>query len=169
MEFIMDLKTLIFFSRKTKQNGTISIEFVATVPILIILILFFLEMCRMISLCAAIDLALAESGRYTARASISDHQYKQQFISDLKKRNKSLFNYFLPSAYDGDKGIDVNVTYCASLQDIINNNCNDNSTLKLAIYNINYNYKPLFLSLPNSIKNKISFHRKIVYIQELSR
>lgn len=169
MEFIMDLKKLMLFSRKTKQNGIISIEFVAAVPILIILLLFFLEMCRMISLCAAIDLALAESGRYTARASITDRQYKQQFIWDLQNRKTSLFNYFLPSAYDSNKGIDVNVTYCATLQDIIKNNCNDNSTLKLAIYNINYNYKPLFLSLPNSIKNKISFHRKIVYVQELSR
>lgn len=165
----MYLKTLMLFSRKTKQNGIISIEFVAAVPILFILLLFFLEMCRMISLCAAIDLALAESGRYTARASISDRQYRQQFMQDLRNRTNSLFNYFLPSAYDGDKGINVNVTYCASLQDIINNNCNDNRTLKLAIYNINYDYKPLFLSLPNSIKNKISFHRKIVYVQELSR
>lgn len=164
----MDCKTLLFFKRKSKQNGIISIEFVMAVPILFILLMFFLEMCRMISLCAVIDLAIAESGRYTARTNISADGYKATFIKHLKG-TKSLFNYFLPSAYDSDKGIDINVTYCASIPDIINRKCNNDSSLKFAIYNINYDYKPLFLSLPSVINEKISFHRNIVYVQEALR
>lgn len=169
MEFIMDCEILTVVRRKAKQNGIISIEFIAAVPVLFILLLFFLEMCRMISLCAVIDLALAESGRHTARLSITSETYRQAFLTHLKNNKRSLFNYFLPTAYDSDKGIKVNVTYCASLQDIINSKCNDNQSLKFAIYNINYDYKPLFIALPNMVKDKISFRRKIVYVQEQSR
>lgn len=165
----MNFRELKFIHQKNKQSGVIAVEFAMTIPVLFLLLLFFLEICRIISLCAVIDLALAESGRYTARTTVNTQQYKSIFEKHLRENRSSLLNYFLPDAHDKDIGINVFVTYCESVNDIIKNTCNNDPSNKFAIYNINYRYKPLFLGLPNIIKSKIGFDRKIVYLQELAR
>lgn len=149
----------------SKESGTISIEFALSIPILFVLLMLFLELCRLISMCSIIDLSLAEAGRQSARTRISEQTYLQVFEQQLRNNRHSLYSIFVPTSADD---VEVTITYCEDIQAIIDNNCDSDSSKKLAIYNVAYTYLPTFIFLPEAVLQQVAFKRSAVYVQEMA-
>ncbi|HHQ7228721.1 TPA: TadE/TadG family type IV pilus assembly protein [Salmonella enterica subsp. enterica] len=149
-----------------KNNGTASIEFSLVLIPFLASILFILELCRIMYLAAAIDLVLAESARYTSlEPSVTD--YEQTFNKMLND------NIVLWPLLSSGQSVDAKVRHCGKISDLVNAaiSCTIDDTAgnkMLALYSLNYHYKPLFFIFNDGHFDSL-LTRKIIYIQEAKR
>lgn len=149
-----------FFSQEKK--GAIAVEFALVLIPYLLLFLLTAEVCRMFYVSSVINLSLAESSRYAANN--REISYKESFIKNYKKNLNSF------PLLSNNNQLSFDVYYCGTIEDIILDKCTKNNKNKkpLAIYHIDYNYKPVFFILPNNYINKI-ISRNLVYVQEYER
>lgn len=148
------------------NKGTASIEFSLVLIPFLVSILFIMELCRVMYLTAAIDLALAESARYTSLEPSVTH-YEQNFNKMLND------NIVLWPLLSSGQSVDATVRHCEKISDLRNtaSNCTiDDASRKkmLAIYSLTYHYKPLFFIFNDGHFDSL-FTRKVIYIQEAKR
>ncbi|KGA48793.1 putative tight adherance operon protein [Yersinia frederiksenii] len=155
---------LIIRERVKSDSGAISLEFALLIGPFLLLVFLFLEICRVIFISAALDLAVAESGReasFDSRASIN---YRTSFIHSLEN-NSQLW----PWLGNSDAITIEDVLYCRTVEELVANNClasTPASGAKLAVYSIKYQYSPVLAQLffLSSFKDSL-LSRKVVYVQ----
>ncbi|GKX51702.1 TadE/TadG family type IV pilus assembly protein [Budvicia aquatica] len=150
--------------RYFKEDGAIAIELSLVLIPFLVSIFFIIELCRVMYLSSALDLVLAESGRYI---SLKDgvSEYSAEFERALDENVK-----FWPLLYTGNK-ITVTVKQCKDISEIINFTCitgGASTDKSLAIYSFKYNYEPVFFFFGSSFFTSV-FERNIVYVQEQNR
>ncbi|EBS6151965.1 pilus assembly protein [Salmonella enterica subsp. enterica serovar Chester] len=160
-------QSFLFKLRMISSNsGAASIEFSLILIPFLASILFIMELCRIMYLTAAIDLVLAESGRYISlEPSVID--YAQNFNKMLND------NIVLWPLLASGQSVDVSVYHCEKVSDLSNiaSSCTmDDTTGKkiLAMYSVNYQYKPLFFIFSAGFFDSL-LSRKLIYIQEAKR
>ncbi|MDA5483270.1 TadE/TadG family type IV pilus assembly protein [Yersinia intermedia] len=146
------------------DSGATSLEFALLIGPFLLLIFLFLEICRVIFISAALDLAVAESGREASFDSRSSVNYRTSFIHSLEK-NSQLW----PWLGSSDAIIIGDVLYCRTVDELVASNCRAStaaSGAKLAIYSIKYQYNPVLTQLffLSSFKDSL-LSRKVVYVQ----
>ncbi|WP_080660659.1 TadE/TadG family type IV pilus assembly protein [Serratia fonticola] len=146
-----------------KEQGAVAVEISLIFFPFIFIILFMFEICRVIYISSALDLAVAEASRYAAISQISEVGYQKVFIDKLNK------DIPLMPLLTADKNIYVNVNYCSTIEDVIINNCDSISNEKpLAIYTVGYNYTLLFDTFEMATLNSY-LQRSVIYVQEYNR
>lgn len=158
----MQLKVLDNIYVYKAKKGVIAVEFALVIIPYLLLFLLTAEVCRMFYVSSVINLSLAESSRYAANN--RELSYKESFINNYKKNLNSF-----PLLSNANQ-LSFDVYYCRTIEDIIADKCTKNNKEKkpLAIYHIDYHYKPVFFVLPNNYTNKI-ISRNLVYVQEYER
>lgn len=117
-------------------------------------------------LTAAIDLVLAESARYTSlEPSVTN--YEQTFNKMLND------NIVLWPLLASGQSVDATVLHCEKVSDLVStsSSCSIDDTAgskMLALYSLNYHYKPLFFIFNDGHFDSL-FTRKAIYIQEAKR
>jgi tight adherence protein E len=150
--------------RIRSDSGAISLEFALLIGPFLLLVFLFLEICRVIFISAALDLAVAESGRSASFDSSTATNYRASFIHSLE--NNSQLWPWLGNSDD----IDIeDVLYCRNVEELVANSCcasTPASGAKLAVYSIKYHYNPVLaqLFLLSSFKASL-LSRKVVYVQ----
>lgn len=146
-----------------ERKGSVSVEVsLIFIPLVSIILLIF-ELCRIVYISSALDLAVAEASRYAAISTSPSEDYRKVFFNKLKK-DIPLFPLLAK-----DDSLYIEVKYCNSVSDIINETCNnDASKKKLAIYHVGYNYTLLFSFF--SLESVDSYlQRTVIYVQEYQR
>lgn len=151
--------------RYFKEDGAIAIELSLVLVPFLVSILFIIELCRVMYLSSALDLVLAESGRYI---SLKDgvSEYSTEFERALDENVK-----FWPLLSTGNERIAVTVKQCKNISDIISLTCitgADSTGKPLAVYSFKYHYEPVFFFFGSSFFTSV-FERNIVYVQEQNR
>lgn len=154
----------LWLVRIKDEKGAITLEFSLLVSLFVSLTFFFIELCRIIFLSSALDLAVTEAGRSASFDSRSVGNYKQSFIASLNNNIK------LWSFIGSDDAIDVDdVLYCADVSELVNGTCHvswDSGSAKIALYRVKYRYNPTLSSLlllDNFSKTMLS--RSVAYVQ----
>lgn len=149
----------------SNNSGATTLEFTFFITSFLVMLFFFLELCRVIFISAALDLAVAESGRAASFDSQASVNYRDSFTNSLKK-NSSLWPYL-----GNDNDITIkDVRYCLDVEQLVNNTCSAAQTPKgstLAIYSIEYNYNPVLANvfMMDTFK-KSMLQRDVVYVQQ---
>ncbi|POT57833.1 hypothetical protein C3432_07780 [Citrobacter amalonaticus] len=150
--------------RTKKEDGAIAVELSLVIIPFLISILFIIELCRIMYLSSALDVVLAESGRYISLdSSVTD--YSSAFEQNLKNNAKAW-----PLLYSGTE-VSVTVKHCKTISELLNDNCISGSTTAdhfLSVYSFKYSYQPVFFFFSAGYFSSI-FERKIVYVQEPNR
>lgn len=142
-----------------QEKGVVSIEFAIIFPFLLLLFIFVLEFSRIMFIGSAMDLVATEATRRSAitEGSLVDYdaQLKQTLVQDVPLWP------FLTTADD----FHVNVTYCATIQDVINNNCDAtlHDSHEIILFQLNYQYFAAFSSLFSHIIDSSLTKKTIVY------
>lgn len=159
---LFSIKYYYNFSFVKEKKSVITVEFALIIIPYLLLFLLTAEICRMFYVSSVINLSLAESSRYAANN--RELSYKEAFINNYKKNLVSF-----PLLANANQ-ISFDVYYCETIEDIISDKCitNNKDKMPLAIYHIDYHYKPVFFILPNNYTNKI-ISRNLVYVQEYER
>lgn len=147
-----------------KDDGAIAVELSLVIIPFLISILFIIELCRVMYLSSALDVILAESGRYISLdSSVTD--YSSAFEQNLKNNAKNW-----PLLYSGTE-VSVTVEHCKNIPDLLNKNCTTGVTADdyfLSVYSFKYSYQPVFFFFSTGFFSSI-FERNIVYVQEPNR
>ncbi|VTR57431.1 Flp pilus assembly protein TadG [Serratia fonticola] len=127
------IRTMVLIKKKLilstkKEQGAVAVEISLIFFPFIFIILFMFEICRVIYISSALDLAVAEASRYAAISQISEVGYQKVFIDKLNK------DIPLMPLLTADKNIYVNVNYCSTIEDVIINNCDSISNEKTSCY-----------------------------------
>lgn len=146
------------------ERGAITLEFTLLISFFLILTFYFIELCRIIFLSAAIDLAVAEAGRSASFDGSSVGNYKRSFISSLNE------NIRLWPFLSSNDTIDVdNVLYCGTVSDLVNDACSEtwsSGSAKIAVYRVRYSYHPVLTSLIFLDNFSVSMlSRTVAYVQ----
>ena len=149
-----------------ERKGVVAVEFALVFIPFFALVLFTMELSRVIYLYAAIDLSLSEASQRASYAGTAGeaNDYASLFNIAFKnniEKTPLLFN---------DDTVDITVKYCDSIDKIIARNCSgsDSSGMPLAMYNISYHYKPVFFIFPSDFLQN-SLTRNIIHVQEYER
>ncbi|ENW6032992.1 TadE/TadG family type IV pilus assembly protein [Salmonella enterica] len=153
-------------NRFLNDEGSASVEFTIVLIPFLASLLFIMELCRVMYLTAAVDLVLAESGRYISlEPAVADYS-----VSFNKMLNDNIVLWPLLSS---GQSVDVSVYHCDKISDLLNitSSCtlaDDTGKKVLAIYSVTYHYKPLFFFFSAGHFDSL-FIRRVVYIQEAKR
>lgn len=158
--FAIKKKSSIIFK---EEKGAISVEIsLIFIPLIFIILLIF-ELCRIVYISSALDLAVAEASRYAAISTMTEEDYQAVFYSKLNK------DIPLWPLLTRDENLYIDVSYYNTINDVITNNCDKNAEQKsLALYNVGYNYTLLFSFMPTASLNSY-LKRTVVYVQEYQR
>lgn len=162
MSYIRNFLQLFKANIKNKQ-GVVAVEFALVFIVVITALMFIFELCRLIYIVGAINLTIAEAGRYGAYQE-SQTTIETNFHNALKKNmdNWPLFNK--------TNEIKINIQYCSTIHEYLNNQCASSPGYSryLLIYNVNYHYKPIFFYFPGDLMNSIiSEKAAIIYEHSL--
>lgn len=146
------------------KQGVIAVEFALVFTVVMMVLLFVFELCRLIYLIGAINLTIAEAGRHGAYQE-SQTVIEANFRSALEKNmnNWPLFKKV-------NENIHVNIQYCLDVNDYLQNGCTSSpgDSRFLIIYNVDYHYKPIFFYFPGDVMNSIlSEKAAIIYEHSL--
>ncbi|MDM2843536.1 pilus assembly protein [Citrobacter sp. Cpo090] len=146
------------------EDGAIAVELSLVIIPFLVSILFIIELCRVMYLSSALDVVLAESGRYISLDStVTDHS--TAFEQNIKN-NASHW----PLLFSGSE-ISVKVKHCKNIADILKDSCVTGTTTAdhlLSVYSFRYSYQPVFFFFGTGFFSSI-FERNIVYVQEPNR
>lgn len=149
-----------------ERKGVVAVEFALVFIPFFTLVLFTMELSRVIYLYAAIDLSLSEASQHASYAGNADggNDYTNLFNAAFQQNIEKT-----PLLFKDDRA-DITVKYCDSIDKIITKNCSgSNSTgMPLAIYSISYHYKPVFFIFPSNFLQS-SLTRNIIHVQEYER
>jgi tight adherence protein E len=155
------------FSREHK--GVAAVEFALVIFPFLLLVLFTMELCRVIFLYAAIDLSISEASQRSSysgnlNAGGAGRDYASLFRAAFQANTQKMPLLFK------DEDVGISVKYCDNIDDVISDSCSSLSAdvKPLAIYSVVYHYKPLFFIFSGDIM-KNSLARNIVYVQEYER
>ncbi|WP_140918317.1 TadE/TadG family type IV pilus assembly protein [Limnobaculum xujianqingii] len=146
-----------------EEKGAVAVEIsLIFIPLIFIILLIF-ELCRIVYISSALDLAVAEASRYAAISTLTEEDYQAVFY---RKLNTDIPFWPLLTR---DENLYVDVNYCSTINDVITGNCDNNPDQKsLAIYNVGYHYTLLFSFMPTATLNSY-LQRTVVYVQEYQR
>lgn len=148
------------------NDGSATIEFSLVLIPFLSSLLFIMELCRVMYLSAAIDLVVAESGRYVSlEPSVTD--YTGRFNRMLND------NIVLWPLLSSGQPVYVSVYHCEKVLDLIDKggrcSSDDTSSKKvLAVYSIAYKYKPLFFIFSKGHFDSL-LSRDVIFVQEAKR
>lgn len=149
------------------SKGAATVEFTLTIVFFLVFLLAFLEFCRMGVLGGCMDWAVSQSAKEVKNdKSVVD--YEQAFSSQVKQ-NLSVMG--MCRFVDNSK-VNVQVDYFNSPADIASwrvASSGGTSNAKLAVYNINYVYKPLFGPFVPNLLTDLLFQRNVAVVQEYKR
>lgn len=149
----------------TKESGATTIEFTFFITSFLIILFFFIELCRVIFISSALDLAVAQSGRAASFDSNAAVNYATVFKKSLAENSK------LWPFLGNDNDIEIKpIKYCLDVQQLIDNTCSSTqspSGSALAIYSIRYAYSPVLakLLLMSNFNNSM-LNREVIYVQQ---
>lgn len=159
------MHTLMRMIKKIKgEDGAIAVELSLVIIPFLVSILFIIELCRVMYLTSALDVVLAESGRYISLDStVTNHS--EAFEQNIKTSARNW-----PLLYSGSE-ISVTVKHCKNIPDLLSDSCIPGATTTdhfLSVYSFKYNYHPVFFFFGTGFFSSI-FERNIVYVQEPNR
>jgi tight adherence protein E len=151
------------------DRGMTSLEFAFIFPVFMLLFFMIYEVNRYVFISATIDLTLSEAARETSRAARDNVINYQDLLQKKVAQQGYLWRLFIEP-----EKLTVSVTFCSSLKQAINQRCSQNVSEKmpLAIYQANYQYRPLLFTLNIPAVGKLikilgsGLNRKLIYIQE---
>lgn len=156
---------ILFLKRIGRNEGSVAVEFALVFTPFIISIFFILELCRMSFVISAMDLALSESG-YTASVTRAPDKYLEIFTQklDAKLANVPLIG----AGYQ----LHTSVTFCDNISQLISTQqvCSTqiSNGKQLAIYELELDYHPMFLTFATSMFEKY-LTRNLIFVQEFQR
>lgn len=143
----------------TERNASVSVEFAIVFPFLILLFLFVLEFSRIMFIGSALDLMTAEITRKTAISESQGINYAQR-LEDIIEDEVPLWPY-LTNAND----FQTTVTYCKSVQDVLNDACLPTSSKDshIILFKLEYQYYAVFNTLFSRMLDSSLTKKTIVY------
>lgn len=150
-----------------EHKGVATVEFALVMIPFFMLVLFTMELSRVIYLYATIDLSLSEASQRSAYSGSRDTStdYVQAFKAAFKDNVQKA-----PLLTDSDTA-DITIQYCTDIEQIINDGCSSDAASRnrpLAVYSVVYHYEPVFFIFPEKMVKK-SLTRNLVYVQEYER
>ena len=152
-------------SSLTNESGATTLEFTFFITSFLIILFFFIELCRVIFISAALDLAVAQSGRAASFDSNAAVNYTAVFKKSLAE-NSRLWPFL-----GNDDDIEIKpIKYCVDVQQLIDDTCSSTQSPSgsvLAIYSIQYAYSPVLakLLLMSNFNNSM-LKREVIYVQQ---
>lgn len=169
------------------SKGASTVEFALTIGIFLAVVLSIFEFARMSILSAYMDLTISQAVKVTKNTKASNYDYEDEFkknldviVNKIKNDNKTF--KFLDMSKQNI--IRFEVKYAESISDLVNGNYRDvidhtdpknpkkkknpGKDAALAKYSFQYEYKPMFFWIPNSISTPI-FNREVIILQEYER
>ncbi|RKS87728.1 tight adherence protein E [Orbus hercynius] len=146
------------------RSGVTSIEFAIVIVPFLLVLLFLIELCRFIALSAVFDLSVAEAGRLVSRQRLNNETYLSLFNKKIHDSNSTFMWLFFDEVTKND--INIHITYCENLSDISANLCNNDSSKKIAIYNINYLGANSIFAVGLKYFSGTELSSSLVYVQE---
>lgn len=144
------------------KKGSIAIEASVLFPTLLLIFFVVLEMGRILFLGSALNIITTD---ITRRASLTEEVVKESksyasiFYNQLSKE------LTLWSVLASKDNLIVDVKFCNSIQQVIDDNCENSveSDSQIILYNVKYQYNHLFNSLFNTLAESSLNQKTIVY------
>lgn len=132
------------------KQGAVAVEFALVFTVVFTTLMFVFELCRLIYVMGAINLTIAEAGRFGA------YQESQSVIEANFRRSlaRNMNNWPLINKVND---IQINVQYCTDVNDYLSDRCTSKpgDSRFLLIYNVDYHYRPVFFYFPGDVMNSI--------------
>lgn len=143
----------------TERKASVSIEFAIVFPFLIVLFLFVLEFSRIMFIGSALDLMTAEITRKTAISESQGINYAQR-LENIIEDELPLWPY-LTNAND----FETTVTYCKSVQEVLDDVCISTSSKDshIILFKLEYQYYAVFNTLFSRMLDSSLTKKTIVY------
>lgn len=143
----------------TERKASVSIEFAIVFPFLIVLFLFVLEFSRIMFIGSALDLMTAEITRKTAISESQGINYAQR-LEHIIEDELPLWPY-LTNAND----FETTVTYCKSVQEVLDDVCISTSSKDshIILFKLEYQYYAVFNTLFSRMLDSSLTKKTIVY------
>lgn len=139
------------------RGGIFSIEFALIFPCLVMMFIFVLELSRVMLIGSSLDLVMTEVSRKIAITE-NNKDYKQLFITQLE----SDFSWW-PILASINK-TQLNVSYCDTINDVLNNNCSTDADEKpLILFEVNYQYNAIFSPLFSDLIDASLMKKAVLY------
>ncbi|WP_392552779.1 pilus assembly protein [Orbus wheelerorum] len=148
----------------TGKKGTISVEFAIIIPMLIVLFLFVLEMSRVILIGSSLDLVSTQVSRKTAITENINRDALSYSVVYEQALAEEIPGWSILTSKDN---FTVKVTFCDSINDVINNNCNSAqpNANKIILFDLQYHYSAIFSFLFSRLIDA-SLNKKIIVYRE---
>lgn len=151
----------------TREDGAAAMEFAFVAIPFLISVLFIMELCRIIYVMSSVDLILSDTSSATAISTTSTNN-----DADFNRAVNDKAKGWILLLVGDNVQIETSVTYCQSIQDIVDRKCSPAArtpdaatTATLALYRITVPYKPLFFVFPGAfVQNTMT--REVVLVQE---
>lgn len=158
--FFFNCRFNTFFLKEKK--GSISIEFALIFPMFIALFMFVLEISRVMFIGSALDLVSSQVGRETTiTENINKNSLTYTNIYE-EVLAREIPGWTILASKDNFK---IDVQYCNTIKDVINNGCSSNLSMtnKIILFNVTYSYKAIFPSLFSKLIDASLIKKVVVY------
>ncbi|CCN71199.1 TadE/TadG family type IV pilus assembly protein [Vibrio nigripulchritudo] len=170
------MKSISFYRKRSKSKGVITIEAAIGFPILIVMILTWMELCLMAFAIAITDHAITRAVADTKKLGRADSVTTVNYDRAIRSAIRHSGGIVMPAVIE-DGSLSSNIYYIDGYRKLVDcskksehfSSCNGVSeqprNKALAMYEVSFSYSPIFnFFLPN-----IDMRREVIAIQEYER